>query len=150
MSAPQTAIVDALVTALTGVPDVGSIIRGALSDIASQTSSASATVAIEYGALEPADPNVGQTIVGAFDGRLDVFLDVYWSGPPAVWEPRVFECASAIWRAVQVMTLPGVALRVRPMGHDAPEVDVGGDNQHVVLRNRYLFDVRFSINDPEA
>jgi hypothetical protein len=150
MSAPQTVIVDALVVALTGVADVGTIIRGALADVRSQVTTTAATVSIEYGELQANNQQTGQTMFGVFDGQLEVHLDVYWSGPPPVWEPKVFECAAAIWRAVRAMTLPAMAIAVRPMGHDAPEIDLTGDNQHVVLRNNYRFDLRFSIDDPEA
>jgi hypothetical protein len=150
MSAPQTLIADAIQTAITGATDVGTVIRGATVEVLANLSTDAATVSIEYGALEPIDANAGQTIVGKFDGKLDVYLDVYWAGPPAVWESRIFECCAAIWRQVQAMTLPAVAIRVRPFGHEAPEIDTRGDNQHVVVRNTYRFDVRFSINDPEA
>jgi len=150
VTAPQTVIADAIQTAITGATDVGTVIRGATAEILANLSTDAATVSIEYGALEPADGQTGQTIVGAFDGRLDFHLDIYWAGPPAVWEPRVFECAAAIWRQIQAMALPGCVMRVRPFGHDEPQVDTGGDNQHVMLRDTYRFDVRFSINDPEA
>lgn len=153
MSALQTEITGTIVAAITGAPDVGVVIRGALAEILAQMSGDAATVAIEYGALETANGQNGQVVMGRFDGTLDVFLDLYWSGPPAVWEDRIYECSTEIWRRMMAIALPaasGRVVRVIPLGHDRPDVNTEGDNQHVVLRCNYRLDVRHSITDPEA
>jgi len=149
MTAVHTAIGDAIEAAITGLPDVGKVIRGAVLPVDVMASSDSATVGIEFGALDPED-KTGQSYAGAWDGLLEVNLDVYWVGPPAVWETRIFEASTAVWRAVMQMTLPARALEVQALGHDRLERNTDGDNQHVVLRNRYAFRVRYSLTDPEA
>ncbi len=150
MSALQTEIAAALVTAFTSVPDVGVVIRGASAEIEPHVIANAATVSIEYGGMETANGTDGQLLAGYFDGRLKVFLDIYWSGPPSVWEDRIYECSTELWRRVMAMALPSRVLRIRPLGHEVPEINTEGDNQHVVLRCNYLFDVRHSITDPEA
>jgi hypothetical protein len=149
MSALETGIAGAINSALTGAPDIGIIIRGALAEILAHLASDSATVSIEYGSMTP-EGRDGQVRAGVYDGRLEVFLDVYWAGPPSVWEARVYEARAEIHRRIMSMALPSRVVRIRPLGYDAPEINTEGDAQHVVLRCNWLFDVRHSITDPEA
>lgn len=156
MSMKQTEIVAALAAELDGAPGIGDVIRGALSEVDSQlTSSESCAVAIEYGACDPIAPINQRRTAQFFDQSFRVYTDFYWSGPPAVWEARIFDDAYAeAWRRIMDdltfgSTVAGI-LRIQPDGHDEPELNTEGDRQHVVVRATWVFEFRTSVTNPEA
>lgn len=152
----QAEIVAAIATELTGAPGIGEVIGGALAEIDSAvSSSSSATVAIEYGETEPLDQVNQRRTATLADSRFSLYVDIYWSGPPAVWEARIFDDAyPEVWRRIMDdFTFGGSVsgvLRIQPAGHDEPELNTEGDRQHVSVRTKWLVDFRNSLLNPEA